>query len=63
MSRADFRSDRHYRLSEAFPPDAPDLRLSHSALERPHAPIRYQPPALSPLQRLARCVRSLMERK
>lgn len=62
MSRADFRSDRHYRLSEAFPPDAPDLRLSHSALARPHAPIRYSPPALSPLQRLARGIRNFLGR-
>jgi hypothetical protein len=53
-----FRSDRHAALDTIYPPDAPDIRLSHSALLR----ARPRPPALSPLQRLARGMATVFNR-
>lgn len=46
MNRREFKSDRHQALDSAFPPDAPDVRLSHSALMRAHEPIPSKPPLL-----------------
>ena len=61
MSARRFKSERHHALDTLHPPEAPDVRLSHSALMRAHAPAR--PPALSPLQRLARGIANLLDRK
>lgn len=58
MSARMFKSDRHAALDLVH---APDHRLSHSALMRAPAPAA-KPPALNPLQRLARGVRNLMPR-
>jgi hypothetical protein len=60
MNARPFKSDRHQALDTLYPPEAPDVRLSHSALMRAHAPAR--PPALSPLQRLARGVAAVFNR-
>ena len=60
MSARPFKSDRHQALDTLYPPEAPDYRLSHSALMRAHGPAR--PPALSPLQRLARGVAAVFNR-
>jgi hypothetical protein len=53
MNRREFRSCRHAALSDVFPPDAPDVRLSHSALMRAHEPI---PSKSSLLRRVLRAL-------
>lgn len=58
MTARRFKSERHNALAYEFPPDAPDVRLSHGAVMR----ASPRPPALNPLQRLAHGVANVFNR-